>query len=415
FGRMGCSSVHDHPGALAVKGAFLSVQYPAGFPADASPEYVAKAFHGARSSYGFIEFLHGETSRYDLGLLEMLFTVCLASLLALTWNKKVRVGTYIVATALTYGPVRFVMDYLRITEGVNADPRYGGFTPAQWCCLALTAFGLAMLALVFRNRARGFDPASLVLVGTPSGEEVIARQKLEAKAAEKDEEEEEDEEEDAEGDEEVSPAPAKRVDLPRGADGAPDWKAIYEKGDVEKLPWFSEKLDKDLAAALDKLDLKKGNALDQGTGPGTQAIALAKRGFDVTATDIAPAAIEYAKKRAKKVEVKVELVVDDVLATKLKGPFDLIFDRGCFHVLAPEKRKDYVATVTKLLPKDGHLFLKTFSHEQPGTEGPHRFTKEQIRDVFSDDFEIVSIIDTVYEGQLDPQPKALFGVLRKKA
>ncbi|HEY2368482.1 MAG TPA: methyltransferase domain-containing protein, partial [Polyangiaceae bacterium] len=203
--------------------------------------------------------------------------------------------------------------------------------------------------------------------------------------------------------------------FPRGADGFPDWQALYEKGDVEKLPWFSEKLDKDLAAALDKLDLKKGNALDQGTGPGTQAIALAKRGFDVTATDIAPAAIEYAKKRAKKVEVKVELVVDDVLATKLKGPFDLIFDRGCFHVLAPEKRKDYVATVTKLLPKDGHLFLKTFSHEQPGTEGPHRFTKEQIRDVFSDDFEIVSIIDTVYEGQLDPQPKALFGVLRKKA
>jgi phosphatidylglycerol:prolipoprotein diacylglycerol transferase len=444
FGRMGCSSVHDHPGALAVKGAFLSVEYPAGFPADASPEYVAKAFHGARTSYGFIEFLHGETSRYDLGLLEMLFTVCLASLLALTWKKKVPVGTYIVATALTYGPVRFVMDYLRITEGVNADPRYSGFTPAQWCCLALSAFGLAMVAVMFRNRARGFDPASLVLAGTPSGEEIIARKKLEAKAAEKAAKEEEEEEEEDEDEEREKPAvpqakpakeeaasesapPAEPALGPRGPDGFPDWKKLYESGDVEKLPWFSEKLDKDLAEALDKLELKKGKALDQGTGPGTQAIALAKRGFEMTGSDISPAAIEYAKKRADKEyedavkheggtakKPNVTFVVDDVLATKLEGPFDFIFDRGCFHVFAPEKRKDYVATVKKLLPKDGRLFLKTFSHEQPGTEGPHRFTKEQIRDVFSDDFEVVSIHDTVYEGQLEPAPKALFSVLRKK-
>ena len=68
----------------------------------------------------------------------------------------------------------------------------------------------------------------------------------------------------------------------------------------------------------------------------------------------------------------------------------------------------------KLLSKDGRLFLKTFSSDQPGTEGPHRFTKEQIKDVFSDDFEVVSIDDTTYEGQLDPEPKALFSVLRKK-
>jgi SAM-dependent methyltransferase len=309
--------------------------------------------------------------------------------------------------------VRFVMDYLRITEGSNADPRYGGFTPAQWCCLALTAFGFGMLLLMFRHRARGFDPGTLVLAGTPSGEEVIARKKLEAKETKKSApalDDEDDEEDEDEEEEDESPSPA----LPRGPDGFPDWKAIYEKGDVEKLPWFSEKLDEDLVVALDKLDLKKGNALDQGTGPGTQAIALAKRGFDVTATDISPAAIEYAKTRAKKENAKVELIVDDVLASLLKGPFDFIFDRGCFHVFSPDKRKDYVATVTKLLPKDGYLFLKTFSHEQPGTEGPHRFTKEQIRDLFSDEFEIVSIHDTVYEGQLDPQPKALFSVLRKK-
>jgi phosphatidylglycerol:prolipoprotein diacylglycerol transferase len=409
FGRMGCSSVHDHPGALATKGAFLAVEYPRGFPADASPEYVAKMFTGPRTSFGPIEFLHGDLPRYDLGLLEMLFTVCLATLLALTWRKKVRVGTYVVATAVTYGPVRFMMDYLRITDGINADPRYGGLTPAQWGCLALFLFGLAMIGVILRNRARGFDPGMLVLAGSASGEEVIARMKHEAEAnaqvAEQDEADEDEDEDDEEAEEAEAP---KRPPFP-------GWKELYEKGDIEKLPWFSEKLDKDLDAALGRLDLTKGRVLDLGTGPGTQAIALAKRGFDVTGADLSPAAIDYAKKRAKKEDAKVDFVVDDVLDSKLEGPFDVVFDRGCFHVLPPERRKDYVATVKKLLADKGRLMLKTFSHEQPGTEGPHRFTEEEIRDVFGADFDIEKIEETVFEGQLEPEPKALFVPMQKKA
>jgi len=219
FGRMGCSSVHDHPGALAHKGAFLAVEYARGFPPDASPEYVAKNFTGPRTHFGpFIEFLHGDLPRYDLGLLEMLFTVCLATLLALTWRKKVPVGSYVVATALCYSPVRFAMDNLRITEGVNADLRYGGLTPAQWGCIALFAFGLAMLAIVFRNKSRGVDLAKLVLVGSMSGEEVVAAKKklaAEAESAPKPAAEDEEEEDEDEGEEPSDDGPPE--DEPKSA------------------------------------------------------------------------------------------------------------------------------------------------------------------------------------------------------
>ncbi len=184
FGRLGCSSVHDHPGAFAQPGAFLAVEYLRGFPPDASPEYVAKMFTGPRTHFGpFIEFLHGDLPRYDLGLLEMLFTVCLASLLALTWRKKIPVGSYVVATACAYAPVRFAMDNLRITDGINADPRYGGLTPAQWCCIALFAFGLAMLGLVLRNRARGIDPSHAALLGSLKGEESVAAKRRKGRKA----------------------------------------------------------------------------------------------------------------------------------------------------------------------------------------------------------------------------------------
>ena len=57
------------------------------------------------------------------------------------------------ATALCYAPVRFAMDFLRIHESDNADPRYGHLTPAQWACVALFAFGLVMIAHMQKIKA----------------------------------------------------------------------------------------------------------------------------------------------------------------------------------------------------------------------------------------------------------------------
>src|SRR6266508_2149245 len=61
---------------------------------------------------------------------------------------------------------------------------------------------------------------------------------------------------------------------------------LYQQQEVESMPWFNPELDYDLEKALDELGLRSGSALDLGTGPGTQAIHLARRGFTVTATDI---------------------------------------------------------------------------------------------------------------------------------
>jgi hypothetical protein len=55
------------------------------------------------------------------------------------------------------------------------------------------------------------------------------------------------------------------------------------------------------------------------------------------------------------------------------------------------------------------LFLKCFSDKEPGQEGPYKFSPDEIRDLFS--FRIDSIKETVYQGTLDPFPKALFIVM----
>src|SRR5690242_10674561 len=133
----------------------------------------------------------------------------------------------------------------------------------------------------------------------------------------------------------------------------PSWDERYLHQAVETMPWFYPELDDDLRQALDQLGLRGGSALDLGTGPGTQAMQLAQRGFDVTAADISEAAIQLAREKAEAQGLIITWQQDDVLATRLSGPFDLIFDRGCFHVLPPERRPDYVSTVAGLLKPDG--------------------------------------------------------------
>lgn len=129
FGRSGCAVVHDHPGARASARSLLAVAYGPG-PAHA---------------YGFFELRYGNAPRYDLGLLEMLFAVVLAFAFALTWKKRLPVGTYVIASSLFYAPVRFALDFLRVDDLDGGDPRYAALTPAQWACIALFGFGVALL------------------------------------------------------------------------------------------------------------------------------------------------------------------------------------------------------------------------------------------------------------------------------
>ena len=190
----------------------------------------------------------------------------------------------------------------------------------------------------------------------------------------------------------------------------PDWRRLYREADVEWMPWFHPALDADLKEAIDTLGIKRGRFLDIGTGPGNQAAHLAKLGFQVMGIDIAPAAID----RAHSLYPSVTFVVDDILSTHLQGHFDFAFDRGCFHIFSPEERKNYLRNAARLIKHEGILFLKCFSNDEPEREnGPYRYSSNEIEALFSSDFTLESIHDTVYQGSLEPPPRALFSILRR--
>ena len=112
FGRMGCTTAHDHPGRHT--SFFLGVRYPDG-------------------------------ARHDLGLYELLFTIVLTAILFWYARKPRPAGRLIGLFALLYAPVRFFLDFLRATDVARPDERYASLTPAQWACMGAFALGVWLL------------------------------------------------------------------------------------------------------------------------------------------------------------------------------------------------------------------------------------------------------------------------------
>lgn len=113
IGRAGCALKHDHPGIESTH--WLAVAYP-----------------GA--------------SRFDLGLLEFLYMVPVAAVFLWLGRKPRPTGFYVGLFFAVYGPVRFWLDALRIS-----DVRYAGWTPGQYLSVVAALLGVALLVIAFRR------------------------------------------------------------------------------------------------------------------------------------------------------------------------------------------------------------------------------------------------------------------------
>ncbi len=150
LGRIGCALIHDHVGKPAAPGSLGSL-LAVGFPRAAED--------GSHHALGPFHLVTGASDvRYDLGLLELLILAPLAIGFALAWKRQVRTGTYTIVASLVYGPLRFLLDFLRPEDGPTGDERHGGLTFAQYFCLAVIALG--MVLLVRQRRGAVIEPAS---------------------------------------------------------------------------------------------------------------------------------------------------------------------------------------------------------------------------------------------------------------
>jgi SAM-dependent methyltransferase len=195
-----------------------------------------------------------------------------------------------------------------------------------------------------------------------------------------------------------------------------DWEAVHQFAPAEEMPWYYPKLDPDVGWAMNLLEVRVPSVLDLGTSNGTQAIELARHGLDVTGTDISATAVADASRRAREAGlINCRFLVDDVLNSQLLRQFDFVVDRGCLHVLPPDRRQDYVAAVARLVRWRGHLLLKCASDKYLGEgRAPHKFSPDQIKQLFAgSQFLLCEIRNAIFYSIVNPPPPALFCILRR--
>ena len=127
-----------------------------------------------------------------------------------------------------------------------------------------------------------------------------------------------------------------------------------------------------------------GRALDLGCGTGTNAITLARHGWQVTGVDFANRAIRIARKKARQERLQVDLRVDDVTRLDdIQGPFDLILDMGCFHNLSLDGKQNYLNNLERLLAEEGLFLLYVFIREAESGTGVNQAELDHISSRFT--------------------------------
>jgi cyclopropane fatty-acyl-phospholipid synthase-like methyltransferase len=171
---------------------------------------------------------------------------------------------------------------------------------------------------------------------------------------------------------------------------------------TDKPPWDIDRPQPPLAAVADQW---VGHFLDAGCGTGEHALLAASRGLDAVGVDAAPTAIARAEEKARQRGLDARFVVADALDLPSLGEsFDTVVDCGLFHVFGNDDRARYVRSLSGAVSPGGRVFLLCFSDRQPGDWGPRRVTQTELRESFTDGWEVDSVEPAELEVTFSPEP-----------
>jgi len=180
-----------------------------------------------------------------------------------------------------------------------------------------------------------------------------------------------------------------------------DWEEIYSKRGLAEIPWHSDRPDKELIDLIESKRIKPNSVLDVGCGAGTDALYLASKGCKVTAIDVSHEAIKIARERAEKAGLEINFIAGDFLDMDFHNEsFDFINDRGFFHHIDPRNREKVAMKINGLIKSNGNYYLRCWSDkEEESDRGPHRISKDEIKNTFSKFFKIGEIKDFRFGGK----------------
>lgn len=161
---------------------------------------------------------------------------------------------------------------------------------------------------------------------------------------------------------------------------------------------------------------ESGTLLDIGCGDGRIAEYLAKAGYDVLGVDFAETSIARARSRGESDRLRFQ-VLDICEKIPDGAPFDILFDRGCFHDLPKGLRPAFLRALVACSRPGTRMFLMLRVTEQVDLETEERSratarVRAEVHEFFSPYFTIERADDTYFNNRGDEnEANSLVGLL----
>lgn len=184
------------------------------------------------------------------------------------------------------------------------------------------------------------------------------------------------------------------------------WDQRYLRGDA---PWNSGLVSRELLRVVQEEGVAPCRAVELGCGTGTNAVELARRGFDVLASDCSAVAIEAARQLALEAGVSLELAVSNLCCladlqdslgasgAARERHCSFLLDRGCYHCARRVDLAGFLQTVEWLAAPNARLLLLCGNANEAAGQGPPKLTEAEIRLEWGTLFEIEWIREFRFE------------------
>lgn len=157
------------------------------------------------------------------------------------------------------------------------------------------------------------------------------------------------------------------------------WNERYERG---RTPWDLHGVPATLKAFMDRSSPR--SVLVPGCGTGYEIEVFAQAGWDVTAIDFSPAAVEQAKTRLG--ELGHHVILGDFFNHDFGSCcFDVVYERTFLCALPPSTWPDYAARIARLL-RPSALLAGVFLYGEEDEPPPYPLTEGSAKSLFGNLF-----------------------------
>jgi SAM-dependent methyltransferase len=182
------------------------------------------------------------------------------------------------------------------------------------------------------------------------------------------------------------------------------WWDSFFADRTRSVPFFVSAPDESLVADFAAYRLQPGRVLELGCGNGRNAIYMASQQCVVDAVDFSEAAIAWSNDNARLANQPVAFIHASVFELDVvPATYDIVYDSGCFHHVAPHRREAYVALVSTALKPGGFLSMICFTpeggagltdlqvYERRTLGGGLGFSAQNISDIFGSGFDLIDL------------------------